>query len=88
MVHAATYCEPANSTKSSEIDRSIYQDKVQSVIYLREDSSRKTTPASKMRFEFKVDGLKSRGCYSQPESLWGPDTRLELRVKELLLPGD
>ena len=34
MIRAATYCEPANSTKSPEVDLDIYQDKANDLSYL------------------------------------------------------
>ena len=76
---AATYCEPANSTKSPEVDLDIYQDKA-----LRR-RIRLVTAWTLMSVSKEVRGgrLRSRGCYSQPESLWGLGTRLGLRVKEL-----
>ena len=59
----------------SEIDLDIYQDKANG-IYLWEDSSRKTTPASKIRFkEIEVDG-------QSPEAITASQRACEVRIRD------
>ena len=46
VVRAATYCEPANSTKSPEVDLDIYQDK----------ANRLSASVGDLTIEFELDG--------------------------------